>query len=240
MHGHQDWPHPDLLEQARHQTGLAINFRWESVPHYLGVWPDVNGAYACAGQASRPLAGLVNLLGQLAPGRKIDLMVHSLGARVGFQALHQISAGNLGRFVTFAGVEFNAITLAALHKARPSAVSFYNITSAQVPFMHRAMHHLGPRPGPADALIARGFAFPRRNWIDIHMQEPQVSHPVQQLCAGLATGPAFSSLIARFGSAILQNRGDTSVDGLKTLLGPAVPQPLTLYPVRSPKAVDLH
>jgi len=241
VHGHQLWPHPDLLEQARRQAGLAITFKWGANARYFGILPDVNSLYNEAKSAAAPLGWLINQLAVLAPNRKVDLMVHSLGARVGFEALQYLHHRNIGRFVALAAVEFSAITLAALHRPQAHNVAFYNVTSPKILIFHRLMHHFGPRPGPADRLLCRGFAFPRANWIDIQMDQPTVQRPLADLCAnlaGLGSGLRNHALVAQVGAALLRYRDDTGIPDLRALLGASVPQPLSMIPLRTPKAVS--
>ncbi|MCP5085418.1 MAG: alpha/beta hydrolase [Rhodobacteraceae bacterium] len=241
VHGHQAWPHPDLLVKADRRFGLAITFCWPAFDRVLGVLPDVNRQYWDAGNAAGSLAWLLNLLGEIAPDRAVDLMSHSLGARVGLQALKHLKYRNLSRFVCLAGVEFSAITLLALQSRAARKIDFYNVTSKQTSAFHFMMHHFGPRPGVADKLLTRGFAFPRKNWIDIRLEEPEVRRPLKEFCAALGDlGQEFGkvrkpALISQLGSALLQNRSVTKISDLRELLGPAIPGALSLIPVRTPR-----
>ncbi len=238
IHGHREWPHPDLLAQAEHQSGLAVTFCWPGIDRRM---TSVNQLYERAGQVAPALAYLLDIFGEIAPRRPVDLMAHSLGARVGLQALQHLKHGNLSRFVCLAGVEFCAVTLLALQAPIARKVSFYNVTSEHFSLFHRRMHYFGPRPGPSDGLLCRGFAFPRKNWIDIRLGEPEVRGPLNNFCAALGTLSSElgkgrkPALISQFGSAVLQNRSVTSITDLRNLLGTAVPDPLSMIPVRTPR-----
>ncbi|MCP5075883.1 MAG: alpha/beta hydrolase [Rhodobacteraceae bacterium] len=241
VHGHKAWPHPDLLAQADRQSGLAITFCWPAFDRIFKLVPDVGQLYADAGTAALALAWLLNLLGDIAPNRPVDLMVHSLGARVGLQTLRHLKHRNLSRFVCLAGVEFSAVTLLALQAPAARKVEFYNVTSERSLLFHQLMHFFGPRPGPAEGLLCRGFAFPRKNWIDIHLEAPEVRRPLATFCAALDTitldlgmgrKPA---LISQLGSALMQNRNATRISDLRDLLGPAIPGALTMIPLRTPR-----
>ena len=237
VHGHLDWPHPKVLQQAREQVGLAITLNWPATARFIGVFPDVGQLYDDAGKAAPSLAWLINLLAELSPDRQIDLMAHSLGARVGLQALPRLKQGNLARFVGLAAVEFSAITLAALQAPVARDIAFYNVTTAKTALFHRLMHHFGPRPGPADGLLCRGFAFPRRNWIDIRLDAPAVRHPLGEMCSSLLDLKADMkkpALISQLEAVFLQNRMATSMAELRSVLGNAVPDPLSIIPLRSP------
>ncbi len=238
VHGHQDWPHPDVLAQARQQVGLAITLNWPATARFFGALPDVNQLYFDAGNAAPALAWLINLLGELAPDRPIDLLAHSLGARVGLQALPLLQHSNLARLVGLAAVEFSAITLLALTAPAARNMAFYNVTTEKTLLFHRIMHHFGPRPGPADGLLCKGFAFPRGNWVDIRLDRPAVRHPLTAVCdklLDLKQGVKKPALIAQLEAVFLRDRGQTDISEMRNLLGAAIPGPLSLIPVRTPR-----
>jgi len=238
VHGHLDWPHPDVLQQAREQVGLAITLNWPAKARFFGVVPDVNQLYVDAGNAAPALAWLINLLGKLAPDKQIDMIAHSLGARVGLQTLPYLRQGNLARFVGLAAVEFSAYTLMALQAPIARDISFYNVTSAKPSLFHHMMHHLGPRPGPADGLLCRGFAFPRANWIDICLEKPAVQRPLTDLCGkllNLKPNLGKPPLISQIEAVFLQYRRQTHISELRNLLGAAIPGPLSMTPIRMPR-----
>lgn len=238
VHGHLDWPHPDILQQARKQVGLAITLSWPAQARFLGLVPDVNQLYIDAGNAAPALAELINLLGRLAPHHQVDLLAHSLGARVGLQSLQYLQRDNLARFIGLAAVEFSAYTLLALQEPAARDIAFYNVTCPKPALFHHLMHYLGPRPGPADGLLCRGFAFPRSNWIDICLEKPTVQRSLTKLCSSLLNlkpGLAKPALISQVEAVFLQNRGQTRISELRNLLGTSIPSPLSLAPVRTPR-----
>lgn len=237
VQGHQDWPPDDILVQARANAGLSITFSWPAAPPLMGVVPDVGQLYQQAGDAAQALAGLINLLAALAPDHRIDLMGHSLGARTSLMALHHVKQNNIARLICLAAVEFSAITLWALQAPAARHIAFFNITDRHTSLFHRLMHHFGPRPGPADRLLCRGFAFPRANWVDICLDNPTVRRPLARLCAerlGLPAGLKAPPLITQLEAVFLQDRRITGIPQMRDMLGTAIPEPLSIIPVRMP------
>ncbi len=238
VHGHEDWPPDDILLQARAKPLLSLNFNWSAKARFAGLLPDVGRLYDLAGQASVALAGLINLIGQLAPEHRIDLMGHSLGARCCLSALPQVKQPNLSRLICLSAVEFSAFTLLALQAPVARKISFYNVTTPHQPLFHRLMHHFGPRPGPADRLLSKGFAFPRKNWLDIRLDNPVVRRPLAGFCArmlNLKANTAKPALISQLEAVFLQNRPLTGFAQMRDLLGNSVPAPLSMTPVRMPR-----
>ncbi len=238
VHGHENWPPDDVLLQAREKPALSINFNWPAKARFAGVVPDAVRLYDQAGQAAGALADLINLLGELAPDHRIDLMGHSLGARSCLSALPLLKHPNISRLICLSAVEFSAITLLALQVPVARKIAFYNVTSPRQPVFHRLMHHFGPRPGPSDRLLSTGFAFPRKNWLDIRLDNPVVRRPLADLCGkmlDMKPGMPKPALIYQLEAVFLQNRARTGFAEMRQLLGSAIPGPLSMIPLRMPR-----
>lgn len=94
------------------ESGLAVAFGWASDPTYArGDWRDwlsrlrwseagaetyYATAYRTAPIASVGLAATIEALAQVFPNREIDIVAHSLGARVALRALRKLSETNRG------------------------------------------------------------------------------------------------------------------------------------------------
>lgn len=93
------WPrHLGLRGQPG--EGLGLSFGW----HARGtIWR----AYRQAEQAGVALAALITLLRQLDPARRINLITHSLGARVALCALERCTAFSVQIAVLLAPAEFS-------------------------------------------------------------------------------------------------------------------------------------
>ncbi len=96
------WPRHLGLDGRR---GLAIAFGW----HARGNLWQAHANAARAGAALAELAGILR-----AQGRCLDVVAHSLGARVALAALHEAGAGDLRHLILLAGAEARGLALAAL------------------------------------------------------------------------------------------------------------------------------
>lgn len=87
--------------------GVLICFGWDAGGR-------LGRAYRMAGEAGRALAVLVDMIAALDGARKVHVLAHSMGARVGLQALHFVDAGRLSRLILMAAAEFVRPARAAL------------------------------------------------------------------------------------------------------------------------------
>jgi pimeloyl-ACP methyl ester carboxylesterase len=89
------------------------------------------GAARAADRAAADLAQLVLLLRRAAPDRPVDLIGHSLGARVILGALPQLPAGAVGRMILMAGAEFVERAVDALSTPAGRSAEVVNIVSRE-------------------------------------------------------------------------------------------------------------
>jgi hypothetical protein len=108
---------------GRH-PGLAIGFGWDGAGH---LWR----AAAQADHAGTELARLVTLIRRAMPDRPVDLIGHSLGARVILGALPRLHAGAVGRAILLAGADFVDHAEAALASPAGRLAEVVNITSRE-------------------------------------------------------------------------------------------------------------
>lgn len=108
---------------GRH-PGLAIGLGWDGSGH---LWR----AAAQAEAAAPGLATLVTLIRRARPGQPVDLMGHSLGARVILGALPRLHPGAVGRTVLMAGAEFVHRAEAALDSPAGRTAEVVNVTSRE-------------------------------------------------------------------------------------------------------------
>ncbi|MEM9199547.1 MAG: alpha/beta hydrolase [Pseudomonadota bacterium] len=106
------------------ETGLAIGFGWPARAAHLPSLVRLGHTgfaevYARAGAAGAALAALIAQIAHLAPNRPIDILAHSLGARVALSALPRLgpaAAGAVGRLILLGGAEYAGTARAALAK----------------------------------------------------------------------------------------------------------------------------
>lgn len=108
---------------GRH-PGLAIGLGWDASGH---LWRAAGQADA----AAEGLARLVTLIRRARPDRPVDLIGHSLGARVILGALPRLHAGAVGRTILLAGADFVAHAEAALDTPAGRAAEVVNVTSRE-------------------------------------------------------------------------------------------------------------
>ncbi|WP_198670505.1 alpha/beta hydrolase [Oceanicella sp. SM1341] len=161
-------------------SGLCIGFGWTArAPHLPELLRSGRTGFARvydrAGETGAALAGLLNRLGAALPGRPVDILAHSLGARVALSALPHLDgpgAAALGRMILLGGAEFagraEAAFAAAPEQARPEVYSI--VARLNDPF--DALFELfAPRGPGADHALSRRL--PRlRNWLALQIDGP--------------------------------------------------------------------
>lgn len=153
------WPRALGFGADAADEGLALAFGWEA----RGT---LGRAYGRAGEAGRAVAALVSdLAGRT--GRPVALIGHSLGARVGLQALHHADPGSVGRIVLLAGAEFRDTAAAALDSPAGRRAEVLNITSRENDLFDFAMEMWLDR-GRRQAL-GFGLDRPAENWLDVQI-----------------------------------------------------------------------
>jgi hypothetical protein len=166
------WPRhlrftPAPSAEAGARPGLCIGFGWDGGG---GVWAASRAAEA----AAHRLARLVQMVHRAAPGRRVDLFAHSLGARVALGAVPLLHAGALGRVFLLAGAEFACGRKKRLDTPAGRTAEFFNVTTrendlfdllfeiSQIP-----LHGRGRALGPGCAMRRTGWTCRstiRRRW----------------------------------------------------------------------------
>ncbi len=216
------WPRALGFGGAGLEEGLSIGLGW-SARAPLGRFAD---AYQRAGETGAALAALIEAIAARAPGRPVDILAHSLGARVALCALPRLSdAGGaaLGRLILLGGAEFAGRAEAACASAPATArPEVYSIT-ARANDVYDALFEAAAPGGPgADHALARGL--PRvRNWMTLQIDSPgmrlfarsrgvALAAPDRRICHwGFYTLPGAMTLYAR----ILRDRPIWSVAALR-------------------------
>lgn len=149
---------PQELGLGADEAGLAIAFGWPS----RGALRD---CYARAALAGAQLAGLIARLRRMAPDRPVDVIAHSLGARVALSALHGVTAGDVGRVILLAAAELRSPAAAAMDTPAGRAAEVLNVTTAG-----NALFDLLLRTALTGGLarsLGAGLARPLPNWTDL-------------------------------------------------------------------------
>lgn len=110
--------------QGGRYPGLAVGFGWDAAG---SVWRAARGA----DRAAQGLARLVMLIRRARPDRPVDLIGHSLGARVILGAVPLLHAGALGRVILMAGADFIDHAEAALASSAGRTAEVINVISRE-------------------------------------------------------------------------------------------------------------
>lgn len=178
----QSWPRRLGYGTATPDRGLCIAFGWEAGGT---IWR----AHREAGRAGLALADLIRQLTALGAG-PVNIIAHSLGARVALAALPLLAPGVIGRMILLTGAELRSTAEAALISPAGRSAQVLNIISREndiFDFLYEWL--LAPHRWGARALGA-GLALP-------HCVTAQIDHPghlsgLRRL--GFAVGPATSRM----------------------------------------------
>ncbi len=146
------------------QRGLAIGFGW----HARGSLP---GALHLARAIGRRLADLGQIVADLDPARQIDVIAHSLGARVALAALNHARAGLFRRLILLAAAETRRPALDALASPAGRQVEVLNITSREndlFDFLFELFASCG-----VDTAVGLGLGKAQANWLDLQIDQPR-------------------------------------------------------------------
>lgn len=142
----RSWPRR-LGLRGQHGEGLGLAFGWNARGT---IWQ----AHARAAHAGRGLAALVDLIHRIDPARPVNVVAHSLGARVALRALALDAP--VSRMVLLAGAEFASTTRAALRTQAGQQAQVLNVTSRENDLFDFAMECLVRPPEAGDRMLGHG------------------------------------------------------------------------------------
>lgn len=146
--------------------GLVLGFGWRACGT---IWQ----ANAEAGRAGIALAGLLRQIRAIDPGRQINVLAHSLGARVVLAALHDLPSRSIGRLVLMAGAEFASRATAAMASPAGRTAEVFNVTTRENDLFDFLTELLLPAPCPADRALGHGLPQPQPNWLDLQIDQAE-------------------------------------------------------------------
>ena len=172
------WPRRMGYGQGTPDLGLCLAFGWEAGGN---IWR----AHREAGRAGKALATLIADLAALGAG-PVNIMAHSLGARVALAALRDLNPGDIGRMILLTGAELRSTAEVALLSPAGRKAEVLNIISREndvFDFIYEwllAPHRIGARA------LGAGLALP-------HCVTAQTDHPAHLAglhALGFPTAPA--------------------------------------------------
>jgi len=169
------WPAALGFAGRAEDAGLCIGFGWEARAPVIGGFARVYRRAAVAGAA---LARLLATLSDRRPDLGIDMLTHSLGARVALGAAAARPDLPLGRMVFLGAAERVGPARAAMARlaAARSGAKVYHILSRANDAYDALFGLLAPGAARAGhPLGVAGLGRGRADWIDIQLDHPQVA-----------------------------------------------------------------
>ena len=154
------WPRHLGLDGKR---GLAIACGWQARG---SLWR----AHGTAARAGKALACLARMVAELAPQRRLQVIGHSLGARVALAALPHARPGDLPRLILLAGAEARGPALAAVNSPAGRQTQVLNVTTRENDLYDALFEwiiHAGFRTS-----IGQGLGRATPNWRDLWIDTP--------------------------------------------------------------------
>jgi len=154
------WPRHLGLDGRR---GLAIGFGWDA---RATLWT----AHARATRAGAALAELAALLRRIAPQRRLQVIAHSLGARVALAALQRAAPGDIARLVLLAAAEARETAQAAMASPAGRLAEVINVTTRENDLFDFLFEWLILAGG--DTALGQGLGLDLPNWRDLRIDQP--------------------------------------------------------------------
>lgn len=158
------WPRHLGYSGRRPDEGLCIAFGW----HGCGsIWQ----AYRRAARAGHALSRLVQRIKALRPDLKIDLIAHSLGARVALAALPRLDADALRRVILMSPAELNSAAERMLATPAGRTAEFLAIASRENDLFDFLFERAIAPFAPTDRSL--GHRMPDcTNWVTLEIDHP--------------------------------------------------------------------
>lgn len=154
------------------QAGLTIALGWPARGNLIA-------ASFRAKAAGRALAELAALVRQIDPARQLDVIAHSLGARVALSALQYAEPKAFRRMILLAGAETLRPAYAAMATPAGQAVQVINVTTREndlFDFLYEWLANAG-----LDTSIGQGLRCRQANWLDLQIDQTATRDILAQL-----------------------------------------------------------
>lgn len=143
------WPRRLGLCRGKRDEGLGLSFGWRARG---SIWQ----AHRRAHEAGTVLGALLTELHRLDPERPVQIVAHSLGARVALRALSLCPEHAVQRAVLLSAAEFCATTKAALQSPGGRSCQVLNVTSRENDLFDFLIERLIAAPCPGDRVLGHG------------------------------------------------------------------------------------
>ncbi len=166
---------PTAISWPQHlglRSGLTIGFGWQG----RGFLPAVNRRALLAG---RGLAQLGAIIRKIDPSRRLDVIAHSMGARVALSALNVARSEDFRRLILLAAAETRRPALRALQSPAGRAAQVINVTSRENDIFD-FLYEWGAKAG-LDTAIGQGLGRDLPNWLNLPIDQPTTLHALTRL-----------------------------------------------------------
>lgn len=160
----RSWPRALGFDGVTPRNGLCIGFGWEATG---SIWQ----AYGRAGQSGGVLAKLIERIHQLRPNQQIDILAHSLGARVALSALPHLPAHTLRRMILMTPAETMQAATRALESPAGRSTEFINVTSRENDLYDFAFEWLIAPHRLGDRSLSHRCHSPLPNWLTLQIDQ---------------------------------------------------------------------
>lgn len=171
LHTAVSWPRALGFAGSNPGEGLGVAFSWQSTGRLTRI-------YDMAEIAAQRLARLIGAL-HAASGRPVGIIAHSMGCRVALRALRHAHAGQVARMVLLAAAEFQRRAEEAMDSPAGRSCEVLNVTSRENDLFD-FLFELGVARGREKSL-GNGLSSPRRNWLDLQIDAPEVMAVLEDL-----------------------------------------------------------
>jgi len=174
------WPAALGFVEGDPAAGLSICLGWDARPRRAALSiravSDFAEVYERAAVAGEALATLSHAIAEARPGRPVDILAHSLGARVALSAAEARPNLPFGRLIFLGAAEYRGVAAAAvtaLDRAGSQAKIYHLLSRANDPFdaLFEAFAPRPERPGDRPLGVA-GLGRVNRRWLDIQLDHP--------------------------------------------------------------------
>ncbi len=212
------WPRHLGFGRGKRDEGLCIAFGWEA--HGL-FWR----AYREAERAGQALAELLDMIAGLTD-RPVDIVCHSLGARVALSGIARARGAQIGRVILMAAAEFQSAAAGSLLSPAGQKAEFINIISRENDMFDLVVERLLQPFGRTKRALGDGLMEAAGNWLDIQIDHPEaraalgclghrIAEPTRRICHW--SGYLRPGMLA-FYSELIRNREHLSMPRLRTTL----------------------
>ncbi len=176
----RSWPTGLGFGSSDPETGLCIGFAWPASASHLGSLlrrgrTGFAEVYDRAPAYGARLAELIALIQTIAPGRPVDLLAHSLGARVALAALPCLDTPP-DKMILLGAAEFDSRALDFLAAGRsPRAPHVFNVTARANDVYDAMFETFAPRQSWRDRPVGLGLGAQSPCWLDLQIDRADVA-----------------------------------------------------------------